>query len=244
MAKNPNTNKNLAIIPARSGSKGIPGKNIKQFCGKPLIAHTIDQAKKSRIFDRILVDTDSAKISSIARKYGAETPFLRPAELAGDKAQVTDAVLLLLERLKSSENYAPDVITLLQTTSPLREVSDILNCAKLIADPKVRSLCTICETHHRLYHLSSEGKLILVNRPNHDNQNRQAWPECYILNGCMVYMVRTGHFIETRKFVDENTYGVTCDKWRSVDLDNPADWVLAETLYKNKSKINAKLKKI
>lgn len=232
--------KNLAIIPARSGSKGIPGKNIKLFAGKPLIAHTIEQAKKAGIFDRIMVDTDSEKIAQIAKKFGAEAPFLRPAQLAGDKAQITDAIILLLERLKD-KGYQPDIITLLQTTSPLREVEDIKRCAQTMENINISSVCTICETHHRLYHLSRSGRLILVNKPNHENQNRQAWPQCYILNGCMVYMVRLNHFLKNKKFVDAETRGIICDKWRSVDLDKKEDWVLAETLFLNKDKIKKKL---
>ena len=235
--------KNLAIIPARSGSKGIPKKNIKIFCGKPLIAHSIEQAKNAGVFDRIIVDTDSAQIAKIARRFGAETPFLRPKKLAGDNAQVSEAVLLLLKRLKEKEDYQPDIITLLQTTSPLREIKDIKNCAKVMRDKKVVSVCTICETHHRLYRLSPENRLVLINKPNHDNQNRQAWPQNYILNGCMVYMVRTDKFLKDQKFVDEDTVGVICDKWRSVDLDRPEDWVIAETLYQNKKQIYDQIKR-
>lgn len=241
--KNNSKTKNLAIVPARSGSKGIPRKNIKLFGGIPLIGHGIEQAKKAGIFDRIIVDTDSEQIAKIARRYGAETPFLRPAKLADDQSQVTEAVLLLLQRLKEKEGYQPDLITLLQTTSPLREVDDIKNCAQAMQNPKTVSVCTICETHHRLYRLVADGRLVLVNKPDHDNQNRQAWPQNYILNGCMVYMVRTGQFLKTKKFVDENTKGVITDKWRSVDLDKPEDWVIAEVLYKNKKQIDGKLKR-
>ncbi len=235
--------KNLAIIPARSGSKGIPRKNIKLFHGKPLIAHSIEQAKQAGIFDRIMVDTDSEQIAQIARRFGAETPFLRPAKLATDTAQVSQAVLLLLKRLKEKENYQPNIITLLQTTSPLREVRDIKLCAQTIENLAVDSVCTICETHHRLYHLAPDGRLILVNKPGHENQNRQAWPQNYILNGCIVYMIRTKQFLKTKKFVDENTRGVICDKWRSIDLDQPEDWVMAEILYKNKKQIYDRLKR-
>lgn len=235
--------KNLAIIPARSGSKGILGKNIKPFHGRPLIAHAIEQARKAAIFDRIIVDTDSKKIAEIARQFGAETPFLRPKQLAGDTSQITDAMLLLLKRLKEKENYQPDIITLLQTTSPLREIKDIQNCAKAMQNKKTVSVCTICETHHRLYHLAPDGRLVLVNKPEHENQNRQAWPQNYILNGCMIYMIRTDQFLKTGKFVDENTKGIIANKWRSVDLDCPEDWIIAEILFKNKKQIYDRLKR-
>ena len=235
--------KNLAIIPARGGSKGIPGKNIKIFHGKPLIAHTIEQAKKAGFFDRIIVDTEDKRIATIARKYGAETPFLRPKRLAGDKSPVADAVLLLLRRLKQEQSYEPDIITLLQTTSPLREAGDIEKCWRYMQDSKIRSVCTICETHPRLYHLDNQGKLVLANKIEKESSNRQAWPAGYLLNGCMVYMIRTDEFLKTKKFINNDTRGIICPKWRSIDLDHIEDWVLAETLYKNKDKIYAKLTK-
>ena len=98
----------LTIIPARGGSKRIPGKNIKDFCGKPLIAYAIGQAKSVVFSSRLVVDTDSEEIASIARKYGAEVPRLRPEELAQDKSKVVDSILFLLKKLKETENYTPE----------------------------------------------------------------------------------------------------------------------------------------
>lgn len=235
--------KNLAIIPARGGSKGIPGKNIRIFHGKPLIVYTIEQARKTGLFDRIIVDTDDKKIATVARKYGAETPFLRPKKLASDKSSVIDAVLLLLKRLKEKENYTADIITLLQTTSPLREISDIKKCCKSMQDPQIKSVCTICETHPRLYHLDVDGRkrLVLANKTEDLSTNRQAWPAGYLLNGCMVYMTRTNEFLKTKKFINANTRGVICPRWRSIDLDHIEDWVLAETIFANKKKIEKKI---
>lgn len=239
-------NKNLAVIFARGGSKGIPNKNIKIFHGKPLIAHAIIQAlqaKKMGLFDRVLVDTESLKIARIAKKYGAEIPFMRPSELATDTAQINDVFELLLKRLKEEQNYNPDVITLLQPPSPLREIEDIKKCHEVMKDSKIKSVCTVCSTHHRFYTMDNKNKLVLVNEPKKDNANRQAWPKGYILNGCMVYMIRTKEFLKTKKFVDENTHGVICPRWRSIDLDHPEDWVMAELVYANKNKIEQKLKR-
>ena len=238
--------KNLAVIFARDGSKGIPGKNIKIFHGKPLIAHAIIQAlhtKKMGLFDRVLVDTESSEIARIAKKYGAEVPFLRPANLATDTAQINDVFLLLIKRLKE-QNYNPDIITLLQPPSPLREIEDIKKCHEMMKDPKIKSVCAVCETHPRFYQMSEKGKLILINQPNKESANRQAWPKGYILNGCMVYMIRTKQFLKTKKFVDEHTHGIVCPRWRSIDLDHPEDWVMAELVYANKKKIEQKIKLI
>ncbi len=109
----------LAIIPARGGSKGIRNKNIRNFCGKPLIAYTIEQSKASRFITRTVVSTDSKEIAKVARTHGAEVPLLRPKELAGDQSQVADALFHILRALKEKEGYEPDYVLLLYPTSPL-----------------------------------------------------------------------------------------------------------------------------
>lgn len=236
----------LAIIPARGGSKRIPHKNIKLLNGKPLIYYTIKHARDSKIFDRIIVDTDDAKIAAVAKKYRAEVPFLRPTELAQDKTKIGDTVTFLLERLKREQNYKPDIICLLQITSPLREMQDILNCYKAISNKKVKSVCTVAETSPWFFHLGKDNVLELVNKASASSTNTQEVKKGYLLNGCMVYMIRTNFFLKIRKFVDfegGNTFGIVCDKWRSVDLDYPKDWVLAEILHKNKKTLDGKLSK-
>src|SRR3989338_9605486 len=94
----------LAYIPARGGSKRIPGKNIKKFAGKPLVAHTIEQALACKLADKVVVDTDSSEIAEIAKKYGAEVPFLRPAELAQDKSLIIDSMIYSLDRLEKEKS--------------------------------------------------------------------------------------------------------------------------------------------
>ena len=234
-------NKISAIIPARSGSKGIPNKNIRNFCCKPLLAYPIEVAKKSGVFDRIIVDTDSEEIAKIGKRFGAQVPYLRPKQLATDNSVVIDAVLLLLERLKA-DGYIPDIVSLLQTTSPLREVEDVLDCYKLLQKSGVDSVVTVCESHPRFYHLESDGKLVLVNKETENMINRQQVPMGYILNGCIVYMIKTSAFLKKKLFIYNGTYAVVCPKWRSVDLDNIEDWVHAEILYKNKDLIKRRLK--
>lgn len=233
----------LAIIPARGGSKRIPNKNIKIFNGKPLIYYAIEHAKQSGIFDKIVVDTDSPEIAKVAKKYGAEVPFLRPAHLATSEAKIGDVIEFLLKKLKVEHKYKPDIITLLQTTSPLRDVEDIHACGQIMSNTSAKSVCTLCETSPWFYNLNSKNKLVLVNKGSDKSTNTQDVSRGYILNGCMVYMIKTNVFLKTKKFVDEHTVGVVTPKWRSVDLDNPEDWVLAEFLHKHKDKIYEKLKK-
>ena len=236
-------NKILAIIPARSGSKRIPNKNIRNFLGKPLIAYTIEQALQSSIIDRVIVDTDSEKIAKVAKKYGAEAPFLRPSELATDTAKAVDAILHLLNRLKKEENYQPDYVMILQTTSPLRELRDIEECWKLIQSSGATTVLTICPTHPRLYYMDDNKNIILVNGSEKQSTNMQAWRPAYILNGCFVYIVKTSALLKEQSVITKNTKAVICDKWRSVDLDEPEDWALAELLYKNKKAIERNIRK-
>lgn len=115
----------LAIIPARGGSKGLPGKNIRQLCGKPLIAWSIEIARKSRHVDVVLVTTDSPEIAEVARRYGAAVPFLRPSELATDRASTYDVIRHALAYYGSAEGRKFDYTVLLEPTSPLREDDDI-----------------------------------------------------------------------------------------------------------------------
>ena len=235
-------NKVLALIPARGGSKRIPNKNIKKFLGKPLIAYAIEQAKSNPLIGRVIVDTDSKKIASIAKKYGAEVPFLRPKHLATDTARVRDSFLYLLDKLKKEENYAPDYIFILQNTSPMREQGDINACWDLMQKTDATTVLTVCPTQARLYYLDSKKNIILVNGSEKQSTNSQAWRDAYILNGCFVYLVKAAAFLEEKNVITENTKAVVCDKWRSIDFDNPEDWALGELVYKNKEKIAKRIK--
>ncbi|OGF62481.1 hypothetical protein A2926_02010 [Candidatus Giovannonibacteria bacterium RIFCSPLOWO2_01_FULL_44_40] len=229
----------LAIIPARAGSTRVPNKNIRPFGGKPLIAYTILQARENPFIDRVIVDTDSPKIAAIAKKYGAEVPYLRPKRLATCSASVNDAILLLLQRLERDENYKPTHFILLQTTSPLREHGDIQACWDLMNSTDATTVLTIMQTNPRFYHLDSKQNIILVNRPKGGafSPNTQDWRPGYVLNGCFVYIVKTPAFLKEKNVYTKNTKAVVCDRWRSVDIDYPEDFALAEYLYKNKSKL-------
>lgn len=234
----------LAIIPARAGSKRIPNKNIRNFLGKPLIAYTIEQARACDFIGRVMVDTDSPKAAKIARKFGAETPWLRPKKLAQDKSKVVDSILYNLRRLKEKENYQPDYVMILQTTSPLREKKDIKDCWRMMQKTKASTVLTVCSTHPRLYYLDKLQNIILANGSEKKSTNIQAWRPGYILNGCFVYIIKTSALLKEKSVITKNTKAVICDKWRSVDLDEPEDWALAEYLYKNKKSLLRRIKQL
>lgn len=231
----------LVIIPARAGSTRIQNKNIKRFLGEPLIAYAIKQALECGFVDRVLVDTDSKKIATLAKKYGAQAPWLRPARLAGNKAQVVDAILYDLAKLKKEQGYEPDYVMILQTTSPLREIADIAKCWRVMRARGATTVLTVCPTHPRLYHLDRRNFIKLVNGRATGSTNVQDWPAGYILNGCFVYIIKTTALLQEKRIITKKTKAVVCDKWRSVDLDTPEDWVVAELLYKNRKYIKARI---
>lgn len=232
----------LAIIPARAGSKRIPHKNVKNFLGRPLIAYTIEQALACPFIDRIMVDTDSQKIANISRKYGAEVPWLRSGRLAGDASRIVDSIIYNLKKLKKEENYQPDYIAILQTTSPLREVADIKNCWRDMCSGGAATVLTIYPTQSRHYYLDKDNKIKLVNGSERQSTNQQAWRPTYHLNGHF-YIIKTAALLKEKRVITKNTRAIVCDAWRSVELDTPEEWVIAEFLYKNKKRIKAHIKK-
>ena len=233
----------LAIIPARAGSKRIPNKNIKEFSGKPLIVHTIEHALAASCIDRVIVDTDSEEIAKIVRENGAEVPFLRPEKLAQDASLIIDNIIHTLNKLKEDESYNPTHVIILQTTSPLREGQDIDKCWDLIQRSNATTVLTVCSTHPRLYHLAENNDIVLINGTEAGSTNIQDWPPGYILNGCFVYIIETKALVKERRVITKKTKAIICDKWRSVDLDMPEDWELAELLYKNKEMLTNRIKK-
>ena len=138
----------LAIIPARGGSKGLPNKNILPLNGLPLIAWTIQQAKSVAKIDHVVVSTDDQKIAEIALSYGAEVPFIRPAELAMDETPTEPVMLHALEFYRENKNYIPNAIILLQPTSPIRRPKSITEALNEFERKNLDSLLSVCEDHH------------------------------------------------------------------------------------------------
>lgn len=232
----------LAIIPARGGSKGIPDKNIRNFCGKPLIAHAIACGKQSRHVNRLVVSTDSEKIAKISKEYGAEVPFLRPEELAQDTSRVVDAIVYTLERLKSDEDYEPDFIVLLQTTSPLRLAADIDGALELCFKRNADAVVSLCATEQLLYTKDENDRLALVSSEEFlKSTNRQQLPPTYKLDGSMVYAIRTEVFLAQKTFLPKNLVGYIVPRWRAIDLDEPEDFIIGEIIKDNFEKISESL---
>lgn len=227
-----NDKKFIAIIPARSGSKGIKDKNIKELNGKPMIAYTIEAAKKSGICDDIIVSTDSQKYAEISIEYGAVIPFLRPENLSTDTATTNDVIEYTINKLKEAgKEY--DYFILLQPTSPLRLSEDILGASSLLFEKKANSIVSVCEAEYSpLYmnildeSLSMDGFL-----PQNTKTRRQELSKHYRLNGA-IYICKVDFFLEYKDFYREKSYAYIMDKKRSIDIDDEFDFFIVDSLMK------------
>lgn len=221
----------LAIIPARGGSKGLPGKNIKKLDGKPLIAYTITAALNSKEITRVIVSTDDIKISEISKQYGAEVPFLRPKELATDTAKSIDTYIYTIEKLEEVENYKVNDVLILQPTSPFRTSNDIdsaINLYKLKSADSVVSYCK--EDHPIIWHkyLDGEGRLESIFEGK--IRNRQEERPSYYPNGA-IYIFKK-EIIKSGIYYTKKSFAYLMPRNRSVDIDTIEDFRYAEFLIK------------
>ena len=223
----------MSIIPARGGSKGLPGKNIKQFGGKPLIAWSIEQARTSKYIDEVIISTDDEEIAGIARKFGGNVPFLRPAVLAQNDTPMVDVVVHVLNETKKTEVCFPDFLVLLQPTSPLRALADVDAAIEMLVTNKtanaVVSITEVSESPYWMKALTNEGFVegFLENREKYDR--RQDVPIVYRLNGA-IYVCKTPILLKNRNFCPGNTLGYIMPEERSVDIDSIIDFKLAELM--------------
>ena len=224
------TMKNIAIIPARSGSKGLPDKNIKILNGKPLLAYSIEAARQSGMFDTVHVSTDSERYAGIAKKYGADVPFLRSAENSSGKASSWDTVLETIEKyLRIGEKF--DNIMLLQPTSPLRTPGDIVAAFALMDEKKAKSIISVCRADYppTWYHiLSADGSMTDFVR-NETERRRQDADLFYRVNGA-IFLTDTAFFLDDRNIYRSSCFAYIMDKKRSVDIDDELDFLFAEAV--------------
>ena len=229
-------NWNLAIIPARSGSKGLKDKNIKLLNGKPLIAYTIEAALKSNIFREVLVSTDSEEYKKVSQEYGAWVPFLRPRCFAEDNTstnEVIENVLLTLENMgKTYENFM-----VLQPTSPLRDENDLKEAFDFFIEKNANSVVSMCECEHSplLTRKLSNEKQLDGFFADLKCSRRQELNNYYRLNGA-IYLAKVDYFKKYKDFYKENSYAYIMDKCKSVDIDDMNDFLYAEFLMKTNKK--------
>jgi CMP-N,N'-diacetyllegionaminic acid synthase len=232
----------LAIIPCRKGSKGLPGKNTKDFCGKPLVLWTIEEIKKCKSVTRVLLSTDDPKAREVALANGVEVPFMRPADISGDLATDYEFISHALNFLQSKESYSPDIVIRLPVTSPLRRADHVEHGIQTLVNTpgadSVRPICPVSKHPYKFWKKSSDTRFIepfldeaFTGFKEPANLPRQLFPEIYqhtgaadfiwtktILDMCSVSGRSVGYF-----FMEEES---------SVNIDTEEDFMYAEYLMK------------
>ncbi len=232
-----NQKKVLAIIPARGGSKGLPGKNTRLLQGIPLVGWPIKAALNSRYIDRVIVSTDDEKIAKIAQEQGADVPFLRPAEFAKDTSPSSDAIIHALNFCKESgENY--DYFVLLEPTSPLTDSADIDCALETLAKGPGFSIVGACKTGncHPVYcaTLGADNFLKPYNRDDFAKPvRRQDVDDLYFFEGSL-YISDVKKYLETKTFYHESTLPYIVPHWKSLEIDTLLDFFMIEKVMENK----------
>lgn len=225
--------KMMGLIPARSGSKGVPRKNIRPLAGKPLIAWTIEQALASGCLDRVVVSTDSREIAEIAKDVGAEVPFMRPVELAADETTDLPVCRHALSWLGEQEGYCPDYVVWLRPTSPLRTPNDISTAASLLSASDADCVRSVCRTDaHPYYALKIVENRLCALLPLADDRRylrRQLLPDVYHVNGC-VDVVRCSSIKDPVLLFAGDMLPYIMPHERSLDIDTDFDFRIAEFL--------------
>ncbi|WP_207707026.1 cytidylyltransferase domain-containing protein [Heliorestis acidaminivorans] len=220
----------LALIPARGGSKGIPRKNIRYVGGKPLIAWTIESAKKSKYIDRLVLSSEDEEIIAIAKNWGCDVPFVRPESLAQDD---TPGIMPVLHALEVLPEY--EYIILLQPTSPLRSEQDIDNCIELCWQNNASacvSVALVDKSPYWMYRVGKDYKMDSIIQSETLYNQRQETPPIFALNGA-IYFARAKWLKDKKSFLTSETLAFQMPKERSLDIDTQRDWVFFETIINN-----------
>lgn len=221
----------LAVIPARGGSKGLPGKNIKLLNGKPLIAYTIEAALESGLFEKVIVSTDDFEIADIAKKYGAEVPFMRPQELSGDAVSSDDVILHALDFYKDNGKEF-EYVCKLQPTSPLRTSKHICDAYEIMQKRNADYIVSVCECEHSpLWAGVLDADLSLENFIKRENVTacRQSFEKYYRLNGA-IYLGKVEKFMRDKNFLGKGSIAYIMQQIDSVDIDSELDFLFAKTI--------------
>jgi CMP-N-acetylneuraminic acid synthetase len=224
-------NLNIAVIPARGGSKRLPGKNVKPLAGKPLICWTIDAALQSKLFDLVLVSTDSPDIAQVAQDAGVIVPGLRPPELASDTATTNDVITHLVDLVEKTWGKV-GTVTLLQPTSPLRTADNIRAAYDLFIKKQASSVVSVCRLEHPLQlcnRLPRDGCLHNFIQPENNKRTQDLEPY-YRVNGAIYIFDRqfVGHLVD---IYCKKSYAYVMSTEESIDIDEQFDFDMAELIF-------------
>jgi len=223
---------NIAIIPARVGSKRIPRKNIKPFCGKPMIAWSIEAALQSCCFDQVVVSTDDAEIAEVARQFGAQVPFMRPAKLADDHTGTTAVIAHAIDWF-AERGQEPDQVCCLYATAPFVSADDLLRGLKVLTDTGsdyAFSVTSYAFPIQRAIRLTSENRVAMFN-PEHFNTRSQDLEEAYHDAG-QFYWGKASAWLENKLIFSSASVPVFLQRHMVQDIDTHEDWVRAEWLFR------------
>lgn len=222
--------RNIAIIPARSGSKGLKDKNIKLMNGKPLLVYSIEAAKSSGVFDEIMVSTDSQKYADIVVEHGANVPFLRSTENSSDTAGSWDVVLEVLSKYREAGRIF-DTVCLLQPTSPLRNGEDIVGAYNTFRGSNVNALTSVCEVDHSpLWTMTlDDSRMLTEYRKGSVGVPRQKLDTYYRINGA-IYIRQIEYGTDDIRLLDDKEIAFIMEKRRSIDIDDEFDFVVGECI--------------
>ncbi|MCD6077626.1 MAG: acylneuraminate cytidylyltransferase family protein [Ramlibacter sp.] len=222
----------LALIPARGGSRRLPGKNVRPFLGRPLVQWSVRFARELGVFERVLVSTDDEGIARCAQEAGGEVPFLRSAELASDTASSSSVAIDVLQR-EQAAGRAYDWVALLQPTSPLRDAvrwHTALALARQGACDAIVGVSPARDHPHHVLRLAADDAVLPWDDAAGLRQRTQDLPPAVRINGSL-YLVRASVLLSQDTFFPAATRGIVCDQpWEGVDIDTEADWVVAEAL--------------
>lgn len=222
----------IAIIPARSGSKGLPDKNIKSVCGRPLMDYTIKAAIDSECFETVMVSTDSEKYAEIAKKCGADVPFMRSVTTAGDKAGSWDVVREILNNYKK-KGIIYDYVALLQPTSPLRSAMDIRMAVKMLDADSVNNVVSVTETEHPVqwcFTLPADLEMLEYAKSPYNNMRRQDLKKHYQENGA-IYLVNANKIInDDYNLYEDKCFAYIMPRERSIDIDTKLDLIVLKAI--------------
>jgi N-acylneuraminate cytidylyltransferase len=222
----------VAVIPARGGSKRIPKKNIREFAGKPMIAHPIQWARRSQLFDRVIVSTEDHEIAEVARHFGAEVPFVRPRELADDYTGTTPVVAHAIRWLQDQAE-TPAAVCCIYATAPFLRPEDLQQGLTTLQEARwsyVFSATTSDFSIFRAFEKCSNGGLQML-FPQHFETRSQDLPEV-LRDAGQFYWGTTQAWLENRRIFDIGSTVVMIPRWRVQDIDTPADWERAEIMWK------------
>ena len=227
----------IAVICARGGSRGVPKKNIRPLLGRPLIAHTIDLAKKCPSIDRVIVSTEDPEIAGIAGEYGAEVPFIRPEALAQDSSPKLPVLQHAVNYLQSQENYHPDIIVDLDPTSPLRTVEDVETCIRMVREAGTDNVFSVTQSRRNPYFNMVEvvdGRVKLVKSLNRPVAGRQDAPPVYDMNAS-IYAWKRAALMDNATIFLAGTRIYEMPEW-ALDIDSELDFEFAEFILSKRGK--------